>query len=160
MFSKIIQLSPSRVHRNKHITIFDLIDDPCLKGHSSSAGAEYLYERVVEEIALELRPVAFLNKKRRILTFKKPSSLKRLYLQNLLQVYRGAKKGFSPASGLTGLHSHSGVMKGVETVGVSDFLFSYGTGNACHTLSELLSDYLNGELPRSLYLGAVLSYDE
>lgn len=163
MYSKIIQLSEQRLSKPEHITIFDLTEDQCLKAHSDYAGSEYQYDDVIDEIATELRPVAFINKTRHTLTFKKQTSVERKYLRNLLQVYRDTKKGLFPSIPLIGTaspgyHSHHAVNAGVETVGVSDYLFSYGPDNACHTLSELLFDYLNGNLPRTLRIGAILDY--
>ena len=163
MYSKIIQLSEQRLSRPEHITVFDLTEDSCLKAHSDYAGSEYQYDDVIDEIATELRPVAFINKARHTLTFKKQTSVERRYLKNLLQVYRDTKRGLFPSTSslgpvVSGHHSHQAVNASLETVGVSDILFSYGQGNACHTLSELLFDYLNGNLPRTLRIGAILDY--
>lgn len=168
MYSKIIQLTTRRLKKNEHLTAFDLTEDLCLKAHSDYAGSEYVIGDVIDSIASELQPVAFVNKNRRTITFKKEKTLEDRILRNQIAVHRDTKRGFRGNAvttlGAAGYRSHKAVLKGIETVGVTDILFHYGENGAndetasCHTLSEMLFDYLNGYLPRTLKIETVLDY--
>ena len=156
MYSKIIQLKASPMSTREHITVMDLTEDKCLHAHSDWFGTPYEYDDIVYEIARELQPIAFLNKHRRTITFKKETTVSRLILKNLLVVYRNTRKELRG-----GVCTHTGIVTDIETAGVSSFLFHYGIGDEpaeCHTLSETLIDYMNGRLPRSLRIGAILDY--
>ena len=158
----IIQLTTRKLKKNEHITVFDLTEDLCLKAHSDYAGPEYVIGDVLGSIASELQPVAFVNKNRRTITFKKEKTLEDQILRNQNAVHRYTKRGFR--GGAAGYRSHKDVLKGIETVGVTDILFHYGENGAndetasCHTLSEMLFDYLSGVLPRTLKIETVLNY--
>lgn len=163
MNSQIIQLSSERITKQEHITFLDLTEDACLKSHSDYAGCEYQYEGVINEIATELRPVAFINKAKRTLTFKQPGTVRKIYLRNLLQVYRTTKRDLTGPTSTDQANpsvrpSHRTVQNGIETVGLTDYLYFYGPVGGCITLSELLLDYLNGHIPRTIRIGAILNY--
>ncbi len=161
MYSKIIQLTPKRIPKEAYVTVFDLTDDICLKTHSNYAGCEHNYDDVIDEIATELRPIAFVNKARRTITFKKENTISKWILKNILLMYRDTKRSFrlAPVIPTRGYRSHEAIRAAIDTVGVSDYLFYYGTEDTkCHTLSEMLFDHINGDLPKTLRIGGILDY--
>ena len=151
MYSKIIQIAPKRIDKKTYINLFDLTDDPYLSAHSQWYGTTYKYAQVVNEISRELRPFAFINKKRKTLTFKKPGSVQRQLQRSVLNAYRQKKSSGG---------SYADLISSIDSAGISHILFHYGEGQAhCHPLTEVLHDYLEGRLPKIVHIGGIVNYD-
>lgn len=152
MYSYIIQVSAKTIKRKVFMNFFDLVDDPYLATHSNWHGLDGESSKVLDTVADELRPYAFVNKKRRTITFKKPSSVRRALRKNLLEAYKNAKNGAD---------TYEALIDHIDTCGVTDILLRYGEGTQrCHPLRKTVHDYLQGELPRVIHFGGIVLYNK
>lgn len=148
---KIIELSPNPIKKS-NFDILDIEDDPLFLERSDYGGEKWDYKEVIDQIAKDLRPVAFVNKRRRTITFKSKKSVTKTYLKNISYTVREFRKHLMTGSGEIrddyALHSNID-----DVCGCIDLFYVH----YCQTLSGVISDYLNGCLPRKLHIGRILS---
>lgn len=158
--SCIIQLTKTKPEKKESLSVFDIIEDQVFRSHSDWGGVEGSFADNARDIANELRPVCFINQKRRTLTFKSIGTLKKYYVHSMVSTVKKVSASFKDKNGNGEIQTHTRVIDAIETLsGTSKYLFYYGKEGyppKCHTLSELILDHINGNLPKKIYIGKVI----
>lgn len=149
---KIIQLVPEKEACKKAQIPFSLFEDPYYLERSDYGGEPVKYKEVIDRIAKELRPVAFVNKKKRTLTFKSKRSVREYFLRSVRRTVRELHKTLRTGQGNIG--SHYRLRAALEDVcGCEDIFWLF----YARPLSDILMDYLNGYIPRTVWFGEILN---
>ena len=158
--SLIIQIIQTKGGKDEPISVFDLIEDQVFRSHSDWGGAEGSFADNARDIAKKLRPVCFINQRRRTLTFKSIGTLKKYYVHSMVSTVKKISASFKDKNGNGEIQTHTKVIDAIETLSdTSRYLFYYGKEghpSQCHTLSELILDHINGNLPKKIYIGKVI----
>jgi len=158
--SLIIQLSRKRIPKKEYLSIFDLTEDPVFHSHADWGGAEGNLDDCLDDIAKKLSPVMFTNRRKKALTFKSKGTISAIIRKNLFRVYRSVRGALTKDA--PGIRCHSSIVTNIESADITEYLFYYEDRDSnlvrCHTLSEMLFDYLNGRIKKTLYIGGILDY--
>lgn len=158
--SLIIQIIQTKGGKDEPISVFDLIEDQVFRSHSDWGGAEGSFADNAPDIAKKLRPVCFINQKRRTLTFKSIGTLKKYYVHSMMSTVKKISASLKDKNGNGEIQTHTTIIHAIETLSdTSRYLFYYrkeGYPSQCHTLSELILDHINGNLPKKMYVGKVI----
>ena len=158
--SLIIQLTENRVPKKEHITVFDISEDPVYLNNADYGGAEGNFKESFPEIKQKLGHIATFNKKKQTMTFRKEMQLKLLYMNNVRKLYLAIKNTLHQ-NGTPGIPDHRGVIQRIESLGTYNCLLHYDDGSGiprCHTAAEAVIDHLNGKIPKTMKVGAILDF--
>lgn len=158
--SLIIQLTEKKVSKKEHITIFDINEDAVYLNNADYGGAEGNFKESFSEIKQKLGHLATFNKKKQTMTFRKETQLKRLYMDKVRKLYLTIKNTLRQ-DGMPDVPNHRRVIQRIESLGTYNCLLHYDDGSGaarCHTAAEAVIDYLNGRIPRTMKIGAILDY--
>lgn len=152
MHNKIIQISQNPVPENEFISDSSLYEDYLYLQLSDYGGDPIEYDRAIDSIESELEPIATVDRKARTITFKKRSVVLKAWKQDVkLTVKRFREKLSEKAYWTAEYGLRHGVMMSFD---VEDLFYD----GCCKTLSQVISDYLAGYLPRTLHIGAILDF--
>ena len=158
--SIIIQLTEKRVPKKEHITIFDISEDPVYLNYADYGGAEGSFKESFPEIKQKLGHIATFNRKKQTMTFRKETQLKLLYMNSIRKLYHTIKINLRE-KGTPGIPNHRGVIERIESLGTYNCILHYDDGTGiprCHTAAEAVIDYLNGRIPKTMKIGAILDF--
>lgn len=150
---RIIELSPTPIkEKDSCFDVNDLIEDPLFLARCDYGGDRVKYKNMIDVFAKEIRPVAFVNKRKRTITFKSVKSVKKRYLHNITRTVRQLSSFLRTGEGEIrsdySLHSNIDDVCGCDNMFFSD--------NYLHTLSSIVMEYINGYMPKTVYIGRVL----
>ena len=152
MHNKVIQISPKPVPQEAFISESSLYDDHLYLQMSDFGGDPVEYDEAIDSIERELEPIATVNRQARTITFKKRSVVLKAWKQDVKATFKRFRENLSKKSYWTAEHElRHGVMK---TFDVDDLFYD----GYCKPLSEVISDYLAGYIPRTLHIGAIIDF--
>ena len=146
----IIQLMPDK--DANRISEGTLYEDVYFKSRCDYGGDEKEYAKVIDTIARELRPVAFVNKRKRTITFKSKRSVREYLLRNARQAVGELTKKLRTGEGE--ISSDWALRSRLESVGCCEDFFHL---DYCRPLSDILLDYYHGWIPKTMYIGTILN---
>lgn len=152
MHNKVIQISRTPVPENNFISDSSLYEDYLYLQMSDYGGDPVDFDEAIDSIERELEPIAVIDRTARTITFKKRSTVLKAWKQDVKFTVKRFRENLSKKAYWT---AEYGLRHGV--------MMSFGVGNLfyddyCKTLSQVISDYLAGYLPRTLHIGAILDF--
>lgn len=146
----IIQLMPEkdadRINENA------LYEDHYFHARCDYGGNEKEYAEVIDTIKRELRPVAFVNKRKRTITFKSKNSVREYLIRNARKAVNELAKTLRTGKGE--ISSDWALRSRLEGVGCCEDFFHL---DYCRPLSDILLDYYHGYIPKTMYIGTILN---
>ena len=106
------------------------------------------YEKELKNVKADLSLVASVNLRKRTIRFHSKQSVRKAYLKSLRNAFRNHKDLLKE-----GECRNWKLVKDVEQVCGIDYLYLMGF---CRNGGDIVEDYLNGKLPQTLYIGAIL----
>jgi len=145
----IFQLSKKPIERENYITENNILEDELVQERSDYPdGEENDTAGAFRLLANEMKAIADVDEKARTITFKCRSAVRREYNRHLRACFRKHMDDLKKGECSYWLFHRS-----IEDVCFIRCLFHIGW---CHTPSSIVEDYLNGNLPRTLHVGAIL----
>ena len=147
----IIQLSPEPVADEFRVKGSHLYDDPAFEARADYGGDPvHDEEEVLGEIAGELKDVATVSVKDRTVTFTDPDTLRELYARDIKNAFDEHMRKLREEKKCDWWRFHRRIE---DVFGISDLFFTNGY---CQKAGELVEDLINGNIPATLHIGAIL----
>lgn len=145
----IVELSTKKVPKDDRINGMAIYDDALFLRKSDWGGDEVKDEGIaLNKLKRVLKPVASVNIRKRTVTFKKKETVLKKYKKAIKDIFKKRIEELNK-----GVCSHSGLTLDIdEILGIEDIFYI----DYCITAGDLLSEYINGYLPKKLYIGALL----
>lgn len=150
---KIIQLSeePVNEENGNYITEFDVNDDPLLN-MNSDGWEEENYADTLENVRYNLSELGKVNKVKKTFKFFKKNKIKEKYIQSMESVFENWRKKM--ANGEITMAEFQLRTYVREACYVDDLFYYHGY---LHSASQLIADYVAGDLPETLHIGTIFS---
>lgn len=148
----IIEIRRERPAKDERISYSDIREDNLFLSESDYGGdplTKEKFEQTLQKIKRQLKPVAYVNIRKRTIRFHKPDAVKKTFMKQVNKTVRSFRKMMEEGSYWTAEYS---LREGVREL-FSDDLFYNGY---CQKLSQVLVDYLAGYTPQILYIGNIL----
>lgn len=147
----IIQIITDKDYRKDRISESDLLEDNYYLERTDYGGEPKEYKEEIEYIAKYLRPVAFVNKQKRTITFKSKKTVTETILKGMRTAVRRAHDSFRKGEGYSSFYS---VENDIGGLCLTDDIFYL---NYCRPLMDILQDYVKGYIPRTVWIGSILN---
>jgi hypothetical protein len=149
-YINIIQIITDKDNRKELISESDIIEDNFFNERCVYGGEPKEYEEEIKYIAKYLRPVAFVNKRKRTITFKSKRTVTEAILKGMRIAVRRAHDSFRKGKGRSSFYSVENDIGGLCLTRDIFYL------NYCRPLMDILQDYTEGYIPRTVWIGSIL----
>lgn len=146
----VIQISAEPVNEDNRLGYSLLWEDPIYNEKSDYDNDPVPFREAVESIRNELKSFATVNAKKRTITLLDKETVKAEYLKRIEKAMDRFREDFAKGQ-FTMAEFH--LRNGVREVGIEDLFHD----RYCKTFSAVITEYLAGYLPQTVYIGSILS---
>lgn len=148
----VIQICKEKPTKDDWISGNDIYEDGLFMSETDWGGDTLTaQERInaLDSIKKQLSRYAMVNVRKKTIRFKKPEIVKRLWLSDVRKAYKEFAKRIKEGSFST---SEYRLRQDIAELSSGDLFYD----GYCKKFASVVSDYLAGYLPQTLYIGAIL----
>lgn len=143
----IIQLNVEKINKDDYINCMSTIDDSLIESHTDYVDDDVNDDERLKSVKYSVAPFATVNRARRTLTFKKRETVIAYYLNVIESAFEQHRKDIRDGLG----YPYWRLRMLID--GVNDDIVWYGCGQR---MLDVIADYINGDIPRVMHIGAIM----
>ena len=151
-YFNVIQISATKPSKDQYICKSSLYEDNLYLSESDwgeDALTREQIEDALKKIQVQLKPFATVNRKKETITFKSPDIVKKNYMKQVETAIKTFQKKMQEGAYIS---AELNLRHDISELSSGDLFYT----GCCQKLASIITDYLSGYLPKTIYIGAIL----
>lgn len=146
----VVQISQEPITEDNRLIYEHIWNDPLYQERSDYDNNPIPFHEASEILSGEMKGFADIDREKRTLTFLDKETVAAEYLRRVNNAIRLFEENFDKGRYTTAEYY---LRTGVRDIGIEEIFYDH----YCKTTSAIITEYLAGNLPQTVYIGSVLS---